>query len=74
MVEIASAGQRAGVGLDLAGLGGNILNLGQQTARGDFLDPNSNPFLKDTINFALQPAVSQFQNSVLPALRIRSFL
>jgi hypothetical protein len=40
--------------------------LGQQTARGDFLDPRSNPFLLDTINFALQPAVEQFTGSVLP--------
>ncbi len=51
------------------GVGGDILDLGQKQIRGDFLSPDSNPFLRDTVDAAVRPVVENFENVLLPSLR-----
>lgn len=40
-----------------------------RTIQGDFLSPESNPFLQETIQAAQRPVVEQFQDVTLPRLR-----
>lgn len=47
----------------------DIMNLATQTAQGDFLSPNSNPYLRQTISAAIRPVREQFLNEALPASR-----
>lgn len=55
-------GQQAGQDLALAQL------------RGDYLKPESNPYLKSTIDAATRPVTEGFRENVLPALEGRAFL
>jgi hypothetical protein len=66
-LEQQALAQRQMIGQQLEGLGNPLLNLGQATASGAFLNPASNPYLQDAIGYALQPAVEQFTGSLLPA-------
>jgi hypothetical protein len=65
-LEQESLAMREQIGRNLAGAGNNLMDLGQFTAAGGFLDPSTNPFLLDTINFAMTPAIQNFTGSVLP--------
>lgn len=40
-----------------------------KTLRGDYLNPQSNPYLANTIATAVQPIASQFTNTTMPALK-----
>lgn len=46
----------------------DIMNLASQTAQGHFLNPNSNPFLRQTINAAIRPVRNQFFEQALPGI------
>jgi len=65
-LEFESLAQREAIARQLQGIGNPLLNLGYQTARGDFLRPESNPFLVGNINASLRPITQDFTNSVLP--------
>lgn len=65
-IEQESLAAREAIGRQLGGLGGNLLNLGQQQAAGQFLNPQTNPFFTANIEASLQPAVDAFTRSVLP--------
>jgi hypothetical protein len=56
-----AASQMAGVGQSLQGIGTDVLNLGQSTARGDFLRPESNPFLASYANAIRDEAGRTYQ-------------
>lgn len=56
------AAERAGVGSEL--LRQNAI----ETARGDFLDPASNPFLRDAIAASIDPIQENFERQVLPSI------
>jgi hypothetical protein len=43
-------------------LGAGVMQLGQDTASGQYLNPSSNPYLQGTINAALQPLQTDFNN------------
>lgn len=65
-LELASLYGRQGVGEQLAGTGQGLLNLGQATAGGYFLSPQSNPFLAQTMQYAMQPAIAEYTGAVMP--------
>lgn len=48
------------------GTGGEAVNLGLQTLRGDYLRPETNPFLEGTINAAIRPVEQKLLRDVLP--------
>jgi hypothetical protein len=48
------------------GLGNPLLQLGTDTAEGKYLDFTQNPFAMQALMNSLQPAVSQFNNSIMP--------
>lgn len=63
-------GQLADAGsLEQRGFGQGALDLGQKQIRGDFLDPESNPFLRTNVDAAIRPVVENFEQSLLPSLR-----
>ncbi|MBW2638204.1 MAG: hypothetical protein JRC86_11945 [Deltaproteobacteria bacterium] len=66
-LEQQALAMRQQLGNQMQGLGDPLMQLGQFTAQGGFLDPRSNPYLQDTINYAMQPAIQQFTGSTLPA-------
>ena len=66
--EAALAGQEALAG-QFGGLGQNVLNLGQQTAQGAFLSPDSNPFLQGAIDAGVRPIFENLRQQVLPGIR-----
>lgn len=47
---------------------GDFLNMAQATARGDFLNPASNPWLAQTAQAAISPLQKQFTDIVLPGI------
>ena len=49
-------------------------DLALSTLRGDFLHPNSNPYLQGTIDAAIRPMTQQYKESILPAIESRAFL
>lgn len=51
-----------------SGAGRDVLNLGQATTRGDFVDPNS-PVTRGVIDATLRPVQERFQEVVLPSIR-----
>lgn len=65
-LEQESVAAREQVGRSLYGAGNNLYNLGQAQASGAFLNPATNPNLQTAINYALQPAISQFTGSTMP--------
>lgn len=65
-LEFESLIQREALARQLEGIGNPVLNLGQFTAQGGFLDPRTNPFLLPTIEASLRPITQEFTNSVLP--------
>jgi hypothetical protein len=65
-LEFESLAQREAVARQLQGIGNPLLNLGNFTAQGGFLDPSSNPFLGANIEAALRPITQEFTQSVLP--------
>lgn len=66
-LEVASQMGKLGAAGQMQGLGQNLMNLGQAQAGGAFLMPQSNPFLAESMRFAMQPAVEQFTRGTLPA-------
>lgn len=60
--------QQAQIAGQLSGSGQEVINLGQAQARGDYLSPDSNPYLKDTVNAALRPIQQRFDTEVIPSL------
>jgi len=54
--------------LGAQGIGQNLLNMGQATAGGAYLHPQSNPYLAQTMQFAMQPAIEQFTRGILPGM------
>ena len=66
-LELESLAAREQIGRSLMGAGQPLMDLGQYTAMGGFLQPGSNPYLAGAINYALTPAVQQFMGSTLPA-------
>ncbi|KKN65228.1 hypothetical protein LCGC14_0484040 [marine sediment metagenome] len=65
-LEFESLAQREAVARQLQGIGNPLLNLGNFTAQGGFLTPESNPFLGANIEAAIRPIAQQFENSILP--------
>jgi len=65
-LEFESLAQREAIARQLQGIGNPLLNLGNFTAQGGFLDPRSNPFLVSNIEASLRPITQEFSNSVLP--------
>ena len=65
-LEFESLAQREAVARQLEGIGNPLLNLGNFTAQGGFLDPRSNPFLVSNIEASLRPITQDFANSVTP--------
>jgi len=55
--------------LESQGFGRDTLELGRKQLRGDFLDPASNPFLRDTVDAAIRPVIENFNEQLLPSLR-----
>lgn len=68
----AGAGRTALPGLQQGGQIGS--NLALSTLRGDFLHPDSNPYLKSTIDAAIRPLTQQYRETFLPAIESRAFL
>jgi hypothetical protein len=58
--------QRAQAGSPLAAAGNQEF---LKTIQGQYLSPESNPYLQSTIDFATQNAAKQFNNSTVPALQ-----
>jgi len=54
---------------DLMGIGQPIMDLGQQTLSGQFLYPESNPFLQANIEAATRPITDLFLQQSLPQLQ-----
>lgn len=79
---IAQPGANAAMGLDqltknatsgLVGTGAaDFLNMGAATARGDFLRPETNPFISSTVNAAIRPMQENFTSTVLPNITDRA--
>ena len=65
-LEQAQIQQTANLAGQLQNAGQNTFNLGQAQASGQFLSPDSNPFLQQTINAAIRPQLEAFQNQILP--------
>jgi len=65
-LEFESLQQREAVARQLEGIGNPLLNLGNFTAQGGFLSPESNPFLMQNLDASLRPITQEFTNSVLP--------
>ena len=65
-LEYESLAQREAQARQLQGIGNPLLNLGNYTAQGGFLSPESNPFLTSNIEASLRPITQEFTNSVLP--------
>ncbi len=55
--------------LEESGFGRDTLALGQKQLRGDFLSPESNPFLRGNIDAAIRPVLENFEQTLLPSLR-----
>ena len=53
--------------------GQGATQLGNATLRGDFLSPESNPYLQSTINAATRPLLENFTEQVLPGLKASAF-
>ena len=71
-LELESLASREQVGRDLAGAGNITSQLGQSTAAGAFLSPDSNPFLRQTIEAANRPTIENFQRNILPSFNSRA--
>lgn len=52
----------------LTNLGEGSINLGQKTLAGDFLGPESNPFLQGAIDTAIRPIEEQYTRNVIPGI------
>jgi hypothetical protein len=46
----------------------SFIDMAGATARGDYLDPNKNPFIKSVVDAASRPVTERFTNTVLPAI------
>lgn len=53
----------------LQGSGNEVMALGQQQAQGQYLSPESNPYLQQSMQAALNPVFQRFQTETLPQLR-----
>lgn len=51
-----------------SGAAGDLINLGQKTIQGDFLHPESNPYIGSYIDAALRPVKEEFYENTLPQL------
>lgn len=47
----------------------DYLRMAEQTAKGDFLRPDSNPFIQGVANAAIKPVTQTFSNTVLPGIK-----
>ena len=65
-LEYESLAQQEAIARQMQGAGNSVLNLGQQQARGDFLNAESNPYFMNNLNASLRPITQEFTNSVLP--------
>lgn len=68
-LELLGLSDRAALSEEFRGFHDPVLELGLAQARGDFLSPESNPFLQETINTALNPIFERFEETIRPALR-----
>ncbi len=68
-LEIAALNAQTGVALGLPDISSAALDLGLSTAQGDFLHPDSNPFLRGNIEAATRPVFQSFLENTLPQLR-----
>lgn len=50
------------------GVGNSTIDLGQRMLAGDFLSPDSNPFIKQTVDAAINPMYDRFYSEVRPAM------
>ena len=51
------------------GIGNSTINLANQTIAGDFLHPNSNPYLNGQIQAAIDPVADRFEQHTLPMMQ-----
>lgn len=65
-LELASIQGTLGEAANLQGAGDSVLGLGQAQAQGQFLTPDANPFLQQTIQSAIQPQIQAFRDTILP--------
>jgi hypothetical protein len=61
-----------GVADQSRGVGEDVVQLGQRTAQGEFLDPRSNPAFTDAVQSAIRPAREELTENVLPQLEARA--
>lgn len=52
----------------------DYLDMAAKTAKGDFLDPNSNPFIRAVVDAATRPMTQTFQNTVIPGIQDQSIM
>lgn len=67
-LETMGALQRAQLGASLQGIELPVMNLGLNTLSGQYLNPDTNPYLQATIQRAIQPIMQQTQEQLLPQL------
>ena len=67
--QLQSLDQLTDLAGQFQGLGDPFIQLAQQTASGQFLDPATNPFLQSAIQAGIRPVQQQFQEQTLPAIR-----
>lgn len=66
--EAVTGAETLGRDLMASGYGMGGLDIANATASGDFLRPESNPYLQDTIAAALRPVEEQFFERTLPSI------
>ena len=64
----SAQGGYASLGQQFAGVGNNLLQMGQDTLQGKYLNAESNPYLQSHIQAALQPLQQQFLEQTLPSM------
>lgn len=56
----------------LTNIGQPTIDLAQSQIRGDFLRPETNPYLRGTVDAAFRPVMETFSNSIVPSLQYDS--
>jgi hypothetical protein len=67
-MELQSLAARQGVADQMQNVGAGVMNLGQQTAAGDFLRAESNPYLQSAIQAAITPQLQAYERVFAPQL------
>lgn len=68
LLELESLAGREAVGRELGGVGAGVMNLGQYTTAGGFLDPSTNPWLQAAMGSAIQPQLEAYERVFAPQL------